>query len=386
MSKVCNQWKRGIRGFSIVELMVAVAISIILLLGMIQMLVNNQNTYRLQTGLALLQENGRFGLDFLATDIRLAGNLGCSPLELIGGVTQPVATLPLTFDALLTFTPDTIVEGYDADYLVFAPSAPVASDWTPNLPAALIAFNPVKGSDVIAVRYVDSAAVSVASDVASGADIVLSNNSNEIKPNDVVVISDCEGFKSQATLFRVSGVAGTTISHDATVNSSGNLRRDYLTLHGPEVGHLRVNIYFIEDTGRSNEARLPILALSRYTLLGANNTVGLTGTLVKEELLTGVENLQIQYGINGGTTSTTSTRTQVNRYATADEIPATDWDEVVNVRIALLVNTVENMGLKPEPYAFEGTSYNPSAANDYLLRREFVSAASIRMRTRELKF
>lgn len=381
------------QGFSIVELLVAVAISIVLLMGMVQMLVNNQNTYRMQTGLALLQENGRFGMDFMATDIRLAGNQGCSPLALIGGVTQPVAALPLVMDSLLSFTPDTIVDGYETAYqaadLDSLPAA-VASDWTPNLHASLVALNPVTGSDIVAVRYVDSAAVSVNTDTSASADITLANNINDIQVDDIVVISDCKSFDSQSTLFRVSSVAAgagvppdITISHGASHNSSGNLKRDYLVQHSPEVGHLRVNVYFIENTTRKNEAGINILALSRYTLLGGSSEATLTGTLVKEELLTGVENLQIQYGIDGGTTSTTSTRTRVNRYATADEI--TDWSSVISVRISMLVNTVENMGLKPDSYTFEGTTYTP-VAPDYLLRREFVSTASIRQRTRELKF
>jgi type IV pilus assembly protein PilW len=66
------------QGLTLVEIMVAVALSVILLTGVIQIFVGSKATYRLQDNIARLQENGRFALDFLTRDVRMAGYRGCT--------------------------------------------------------------------------------------------------------------------------------------------------------------------------------------------------------------------------------------------------------------------------------------------------------------------
>lgn len=63
----------GQRGFSLVEIMVALTISLILMAGVIQIFLSSRASYRLQNGMARLQENGRFAMDFLSRDIGNAG-------------------------------------------------------------------------------------------------------------------------------------------------------------------------------------------------------------------------------------------------------------------------------------------------------------------------
>jgi len=67
-------------GISVVEIMVSIAISLILLAGVMQIMFTNKQTYRVQEAFARLQENGRFAMDFLAKDIRMAGFIGCGSL------------------------------------------------------------------------------------------------------------------------------------------------------------------------------------------------------------------------------------------------------------------------------------------------------------------
>jgi type IV pilus assembly protein PilW len=65
------------RGFSLVELMIAVALGIFLTGGMIALFVNSNQTYRVQENLSRLQENGHFATNFLTQDIRMADYWGC---------------------------------------------------------------------------------------------------------------------------------------------------------------------------------------------------------------------------------------------------------------------------------------------------------------------
>jgi type IV pilus assembly protein PilW len=64
-------------GISLIEIMIALLIGLFLLDGVLQLFSSAQQTYRMQSNLARLQENGRFALDFLERDIRMAGYWGC---------------------------------------------------------------------------------------------------------------------------------------------------------------------------------------------------------------------------------------------------------------------------------------------------------------------
>ncbi len=64
-------------GISLIEIMIALLIGLFLLGGILQMFSASQQTYRMQSNLSRLQENGRIALDFLAYDIRMAGYWGC---------------------------------------------------------------------------------------------------------------------------------------------------------------------------------------------------------------------------------------------------------------------------------------------------------------------
>ncbi len=64
-------------GLSLIELMISLVIGLILMLGITQVFIASHSASRLSEGVARAQENGRFALDFLERDIRMAGHMGC---------------------------------------------------------------------------------------------------------------------------------------------------------------------------------------------------------------------------------------------------------------------------------------------------------------------
>lgn len=60
-------------GFSLVELMIGMTLSLILLAGVGSVFLSSQRGYRLQNGIAVLHENGRAVLDLLTQDLLMAG-------------------------------------------------------------------------------------------------------------------------------------------------------------------------------------------------------------------------------------------------------------------------------------------------------------------------
>ncbi|VAX12969.1 Type IV fimbrial biogenesis protein PilW [hydrothermal vent metagenome] len=64
------------RGLTLIELMVALVISLLILAGLFTVYQSNQRGYQLNDGLTRTQENGRFAIDFLSRDIRVAAYPG----------------------------------------------------------------------------------------------------------------------------------------------------------------------------------------------------------------------------------------------------------------------------------------------------------------------
>lgn len=79
------------RGFTLIELMIAMLIGVFLMAGVIQIFLSAKQAYRLQENLSRLQENGRLAIDNITKDIRMTGYVAyeCFP--------KPT-TAPIAFD------------------------------------------------------------------------------------------------------------------------------------------------------------------------------------------------------------------------------------------------------------------------------------------------
>jgi type IV pilus assembly protein PilW len=73
--------RRNARGFSVVELLVAMGLSVLLLAGVATMFASSRRSYEANDHLARIEENGRFALDSIVRDVRAAGYVGCSKLS-----------------------------------------------------------------------------------------------------------------------------------------------------------------------------------------------------------------------------------------------------------------------------------------------------------------
>jgi type IV pilus assembly protein PilW len=108
--------RHGQAGLSLVEVMVAIVISLLLLLGMTQMMIGNQETYRVQNTLQRFQENARIASVILSNAIGMAGfhlDPVADPL-LVFSPTNPVIT-----GTGSGATPDVITVSYENDGTIF---------------------------------------------------------------------------------------------------------------------------------------------------------------------------------------------------------------------------------------------------------------------------
>ena len=65
------------RGFGLIELMIALVISLIVVLGVVQVFIAAKNTYVSQNAAAVMQEDARFALSKMVQEIRMVGMFGC---------------------------------------------------------------------------------------------------------------------------------------------------------------------------------------------------------------------------------------------------------------------------------------------------------------------
>jgi len=92
-------------GYSLVELMVAMALGLLISAGVITIFIGTKGTQRTQDMLVEVQEIGRAAMDILAYDLRMAGSTGLTyPLSpiIVGTIHEPNAQIPGITDNCFT--------------------------------------------------------------------------------------------------------------------------------------------------------------------------------------------------------------------------------------------------------------------------------------------
>lgn len=330
-------------GLGLIEIMVALAISAVLLTGVIQIFLSSKLSYRISEANARVQEGGRFAMEFLNNDLRMAGHLGCFR----GGFSavENVLTDPAEFGWNL----EVPLEG----------SEWTGTGWSPALPEP-VAGEALSGSDVLTMRGVAGDSVPLIEPFSDGAQLFANAGVNNLEPGDIVMITACNrGAIAQITSVDVVG-ADASLTHDASGFVPGNAASNISSTFGAgaEVGRVETKVYYV-GTGASGE---PALFRSSLTNIGG------TPQMQTQELIEGAESLQIAYGED------TDGDGVANRYVNADEA---DMLNVVSVRLSLLLRTEDNIASTPQTYLFDGEEFT---AEDLRMRRVFTSTVKLRNR------
>lgn len=332
--QIIHKFSRYQQGLTLIEMMVALTIGMVLLGGVVTVLSSSQQTYRVNEALARIQENARYAFQLLSRDIRMAGYRGC-----IGNGVAITNVLNGNTDFLWRF--DQPLEGFESAG---------ANGWKPALPSEVT--SPLKGRDVIVVRGIEDDYAKVISHASETADLIVEGIS-DIKTGDIVLASNCQG----ATVFQATGVSNVSgqkiIEHTGSPGGSNNTTALGRSFTGGEVVRISTRSYYI----RKNPSEIPSL----YWKKGKDGA---------EELVEGIENLQIQYGED------TDGDRAADIYRTADQVA--NWEAVVSVRLDLLVQSLEDgIASQPQTYTFNGETVTPA---DRRLRQAFSTVISLRNR------
>lgn len=85
---------------SLIEIMIALVISLFLIAGVIQLFIGSKQTYRSQDALSRIQENGRLAMESMATDIRMAGYVPIGTVLPAAAVTGTSASILVNGNAI----------------------------------------------------------------------------------------------------------------------------------------------------------------------------------------------------------------------------------------------------------------------------------------------
>ncbi len=308
---------------TLIEIMIALLIGAFLLGGVIEIFVGSSQTNRMQQNLSRLQENGRFAMEFLSSNIRMAGSRGCSRTATISGASNNAAVFTSDFN--------TALQGFEATS---------SSAWTPTINAAIT--TPLGGSDVITVRRVDDQVNYITAHTTGTAILTLAATTG-LSAGDVVLVSDCSG----AEAFQISSITGNTVTLQSAPSKSYS---------GGEIAAINTISYYVRTNTTTN---LPSL-YRRVDLNGA------------DELLEGIEQMQILYGVD---TDSTPDGTP-NYYVSASNVA--DMSKVISIRISLLAVTLDdNLAAQPLAYTYNGATTTPT---DRKIRRVFNTTIAVRNR------
>ena len=346
--------KKSDGGFSLIEMLVALAISSLILAGVVQIFAGSKQADVLTISLARVQESGRFATEILNEELRLAGYQGCSDPNQDFIPTSNI----LANNFVLTDVTNQVIEGVDVP----------AGGGTVNLYSGAISItDAIAGTSVVSITSASPTFASLDTDMAAPDSVVsIGDNAAGFTQGDVLLVSNCtaEGqfvFKASA----VGDTAPVEITHTTTDNSSESFGG--ITFEtGATVRRITNNTYYVKDNP------LGIRSLYRRAI---------DGTL--EEMIEGVDNLQILYG-HYDDNNTASSTDDIVRWVDATTINSTtalEWRNVVSIKAALLVADDTPVLAENGPATYAMLNTNVAApATDNKLRRVFTTTAKVRNR------
>jgi len=352
------------RGFSMVELMVALVITLILLAGIGQIFLSSKKSFTIQNNLARIQENGRYAMEVVVSDLRRAGYWGGNAD--IKSIDGSAGTYLVDDEECKTSDSSLWVRMLNRSIYGLdltgdeKPSVNTYSNYSCIQDAGATPY--VRG-DVMLVRYAHASAVgSITKPLPC-------------EPGKTT-IKDCypDEYFLRSSLFRGRLFKGSESEDPAN------------TLVAPAIrtAELVARAYYIGTS--SNTSACPadgaVPSLFRVELSSS-------GGLTAEEVAYGVDNLQIKYGVD------TSGDGIVNRYYDAGEInpkpkpepleavepPEIYWEDVMSTRVWLLLRAEcpETGYTNDNTYVMGNESYTPADTAGRGYRRKLYTS-TIHMR------
>lgn len=324
-------------GFSLVEVMVALVVGILVLMGVITVYLSGARTSATTEALSRVQESGRFGMLFLADDIRQAGFKGSCQAEINNLLNEAHAS----YDEQL-FDLDDPITGWD--------------DTAGALAAILPGY--IRGDVLILKSAPMATGLKANGNVPATSAAIPLNAPSGIDAGQIVLVGDSQG----CDLFQKGNAANANSLQRPAAGTPGNKVPNTEWSHAYDEETLQIYLFsstaYYIGNGLDGQPALRRVSFD-------------TGVAVDEELVNGVEDMQLLYGED-----TDGDRT-ADQYVTAAAV--TDWDDVVAIQVNLLVASLAT-NVIDVPQALPAPWDGMADPGDNRIRRVFTTTVGIRNR------
>ncbi|MBS0557187.1 MAG: PilW family protein [Proteobacteria bacterium] len=407
----------AVRGFTMIELMIAITLGILISLGLVLLFQATAKTNRVQDAMSTLQENGRYAISRINNDLRMAsfqtlnvsGFVASTPSASTtpNGVANPVISvmsyvttifLP-DFAAAGLSAPSTAagwaanwpantawpvsqrysIQGYECSSGTCSPALPTGSNALPA--AGLAAGNRIKTADVLTVRYLDSLGWSVNNNELAETPATCAGN-----PLTGITVTPATGSPafnfqsgdlallvtgSRASIFQVN-VAGAVLTPTAVLGGSipcfSTTSASDITLYNFSRDFVTVTYYLRLDTDPNNGSRLIPSLVRRQSTIANQGAASNDQSIVQ-----GIEQLDFLAGVqrNDGTISYLTSDLVAGQSSAANCPPMASlqiaaglpagsvepqclWRSLNSIEVHLLADSVNNnFALTPSDMAYQ---------------------------------
>ncbi|MDR3419102.1 MAG: PilW family protein [Nevskia sp.] len=324
------------RGYTIVELLVAVTLGLLILAGVLQVFINSKQGYQVQQSVGRAQENTRFAVEYLSRYILVAdfwsGVDAGAPhggLKYIASGTPSSGTTCASNLAVNNWVVSLNdgIHGYagasSASSLTDPPKSCVGSNYVPN-------------SDVLVVRFANP-------DAFTQTQCLTLSGTSSACPNGSPATAGIGGYWVRSQVGARADIfnSGSTTSVNAAIAdlpgeySDGVLNYQYQTV-----------VFFLQNVD-NGEGAVPTL-----TMLSVNGS-----SMVQQPIVDGVEMLKFEYGVD------TNSDLSVDQYLPAGSV--TNWSQVLSVRFSMIVrgDTLDNYTDSQSYQMTDTFCYGPSTSS-----------------------
>ncbi len=372
---------KRIRGFSLVELMVAIAIGLVVLAGIVTVFVAQRQVYGTATAQASIQNAENAIAAMVAPAVRGAGFAGCGAFSTTGSIINS-GSLAYNFSAPMF--------GYDASVPMAGLNAANdgnVGDWTPALDSTLKGL-PEAGSDVIVVggELPGTIPVPVTNIVGNSGQLSILRqpfpppSTATIQPGMIGAVSDCSKSIAFTTFAQAAANSQPiVVQHNQGTGTGSNKQANFAPNfpQGSQFVLMQQEAFYVgQGPGGQSALYGAVMMCGTWQALsvlatGCSNGNG-SSVSAPQPLVSGVDNMQILYGIGSGGV--------IQQWVSASTV--TNWAQVYAVRMGFLIEGPPGSappGANQTSWPVLGTTVKVPA--DTRLRHVYVMTLSIRNAT-----
>lgn len=302
-----------LQGFTIIELLVGTAVSLILSLAIVEIYFAQTRLYKTSNSQTLIQ-SGQNAISNLVTPIiRSTGFSGCGSMlsaysNLISGGPSPLGSINVNPSMIVGYSGGT--SGFTLP--INATNSSSAADWSPALDASLVG-SVEKGSDVLVVlgSAIGSAPSGLTAITSGSTTFNVQHIDSTIVAGQYGVVSDC----AKSIVFQITSAGGTTIAHAAGSGALANNSNVFPVAFqvGAQFIPLQQTAFFVgQGLGGQSTLMRAILVNGAWSI---------------QPIVPGVDLMKVQYGVgNNGV---------ITQYVPASGVG--NWSKVYAVRIGFLI-------------------------------------------------